>query len=83
VILTRPEQAKPFRFQLSLPFSKPNQTKKEEIMTMQIQTITETVATAIAPGVETLLDILLRIATNHNETMISDDDEANADRQIN
>lgn len=50
---------------------------------MQIQTITETVATAIAPGVETLLDILLRIATNHNETMISDDDEANADRQIN
>ncbi len=44
---------------------------------MPIQTITETVATAIAPGVETLLEILLRLASNHNETLASDEAEAN------
>ena len=35
-----------------------------------------TVATAVT-GIETIMDILLRIATNHNETLVDDESESN------
>lgn len=49
-------------------------------MTTPIQIITETVAVGTFSGIETLLEILLRITTNHNETMASDEEESNPSR---
>lgn len=35
---------------------------------------------AVVTGVETLVDILLRIATNHNETLMDDESESDTNR---
>lgn len=48
----------------------------KEVINMSIEIMT--VVPAVADVAQNLVDILLRIATNHNETIVSDDLETGA-----